>query len=668
MSPPSRFHVLLVGIDDYPAAPLRGCVNDVDAIQRLLVGRLGLPRDRIRRLVSPRQGVLHDTSVPGLPATGANLRAALAELGSAEVADGDRVFVYYSGHGTRATVARAGGGVFHREALVPVDVTTGVPASLVFDHELNAALVRIVERTRSVTVVLDCCHAAGATRGHRGELLDGATGGTGSSAAPAVRFIDLALDLGWTELLREPTPREATRGHGLVRQLDACQVVSACLEHEVAYEELGPEGLRNGLFTRALVSALGGVRSEELGEVRWTRIWHALSVDIESVRPGQHPRLIGSLARGVFSGAPVDGDPGFALARTGGDAYLVHAGSLAGITTGAVVAVYGESTARFAPLDSPGDRAARLGVIRVASATPASAVASADTPFELPRGARGRLVRAGAPARLACSIVPPHAAVLRSLRASPLLEVVAHAAVKLVQVGGRWLLGDGLHAPTRASALAAIDQHDLAGCRAVLEHYFHYSLPLRMAERVRDLPGALELTVLACPSAIAPAAAQDAALPEAASPGTGTYDLHSGDRVCFRIANTSHERLRVTLLNAAASGKVQSLGDHIIDANAAYVWWFGGALGRPYSVDPMPGRTRWIDRLVAIGTTVLTKDLHHLRVDTSFADALEVMRDGGEPKEFGGAEKAGPPVELWTATQVVVGVALAPPGRSELTS
>ena len=36
MSIDPRFHVLLIGIDAYTVKPLRGCVNDIDAVQRLL--------------------------------------------------------------------------------------------------------------------------------------------------------------------------------------------------------------------------------------------------------------------------------------------------------------------------------------------------------------------------------------------------------------------------------------------------------------------------------------------------------------------------------------------------------------------------------------------------------------------------------------------------------
>src|ERR1700704_340568 len=97
------YHILLIGVDDYPRATLRGCVNDIDEVQRLLLGeRMAKPRDRIRirRLASPLPDTAHETSVPEDTATLDKIRDALDQLASDTVRPTDRVFIYYSGHGT----------------------------------------------------------------------------------------------------------------------------------------------------------------------------------------------------------------------------------------------------------------------------------------------------------------------------------------------------------------------------------------------------------------------------------------------------------------------------------------------------------------------------------------------------------------------------------------
>src|SRR5262245_10278276 len=114
-----QVHALLIGIDAY-AFPneLHGCVNDIDRIEKLLTGtKVNLDRSRIRRIASP-----HGPSTE-TPATRDNIRKELVEL-AGRVGPGDRVFIYYSGHGLRRAIPTEQGSV-HREALVPVDGDQG---------------------------------------------------------------------------------------------------------------------------------------------------------------------------------------------------------------------------------------------------------------------------------------------------------------------------------------------------------------------------------------------------------------------------------------------------------------------------------------------------------------------------------------------------------------
>ncbi len=645
----ASYHVLLVGIDDYTARPLRGCVNDIDAVQALLIDKVKVPPERILRLASPRRkppaagtaaaaGPVPGPpgAVPEQPATLANIRSAFTEIAQ-RAKQGDRVFIYYSGHGARAEFARQGRPTFFRESLVPADFDATPERRLLCDHELNHLLRQIAVRTASLTFVLDCCHSGGATRdmGMTARTCD----------------LGLAVPLTDTDIYIEPTSDTTTRrGDGLAWAVDHCHVVTACLDHELAQESDNGAGVAHGLLTSAFVSALGAVDPAELTSVPWSQIWQDMRASVETRNPWQHLGMRGNAARAVLAGPPVDGDPGIPVRGTG-DVYELGAGSLTCVTPGAVVAVYGEQPVDFPPLGSAADHQARHGLLRVTSATLSTATARWEgAPFELPRSPRGRLVAAGETARLRCAVVPDNAKVVQALRGSPLLEVVErrHAQVRLEQAGGRWLVTDDVHGLAPGSELFALSEHQLDRARDVLEHYFLYALPLRMAQSVGKA-GMLQLTVLACATALSPAAAQDTDLPEARTVGRSVYDLAAGARVCFRVDNTSSERLRVTLLNSAASGKVQLLGDQIIDAQSSYVFWASSALGEPFAMAVPDGRQQCIDRLTAIGTTGLTTDVSYLRVDRRFSDVLPTTR--GE-RDIGHAP--GPPVEQWTATQAIV--------------
>lgn len=78
---------LLVGINTYPGAPLRGCVNDVVDMANFLVDRCGFKKTEIRLITDKR-------------ATTVNIVQRLEWL-IKDIKKGDRVFFQFSGHGTQ---------------------------------------------------------------------------------------------------------------------------------------------------------------------------------------------------------------------------------------------------------------------------------------------------------------------------------------------------------------------------------------------------------------------------------------------------------------------------------------------------------------------------------------------------------------------------------------
>lgn len=638
-----RHHVLLIGIDAYQhVSALHGCVNDIDQIERICVEKAGIPAEHVTRLAAPRAGGGDGARAPTL----ANVRAALAALGTDAVRAGDRVFIYYAGHGTQCDVG-VRGRRYQREALVPCDGVMGTkPRELLFDWELNALLTAIAERTSSVTVVLDCCSAAGATRGR------------GDPPADSERFLPpvpgavFAVD----EL---PAPRSTRDGPPpppvpgitrLLRGIDGCQVVAACRDTERARESSRGERA-HGELTRALVRHLDALPVEELPAVRWSRIWRAVEQDVTGANARQHPWMYGSYGRRIFGLGDDDAldDPGIALHQEG-PVIRLEAGTFAGVTAGATLAVYGEQTKTFAPVDSPDDRAARIATLRVQSAERTSAVAAvqAAARLPLPHGARARLVTPGAPARLRVYVSPPEAEAELLQAARDLVELTGVVAAEVYltrDAAGAWALLDNLPALAATGEdprpVVVVPASHRAKLRAIVEHYRAYSQPTRMALLCRDLPSLLRITVLACDRTLAADEAQDLPLDPAPAGGGLPYSVAAGRAVCVEVENASLKALSVTLIDSAASGAVSILGATLVQPRSRQRFWDLGVIGKPFPASLPPGVTDSADRLVAIGTTRHGHDLRYLARRLTWH---EILYGRGSMPRSSGQEP-----ELWTS-------------------
>ena len=135
---------LLVGINRYPdpAHHLRGCVNDIRAVEALLRGPFGFPSAGIT--------VLRDQA-----ATTAAIRRELARL-TAGAGEGDVLVFHYSGHGSQVP-DRNGDETTDRldEILCPYDLDWRDPLS---DDDLGRVARRLPAGAH-LAVVLDCCHS-----------------------------------------------------------------------------------------------------------------------------------------------------------------------------------------------------------------------------------------------------------------------------------------------------------------------------------------------------------------------------------------------------------------------------------------------------------------------------------------------------------------------------
>ena len=143
LTPRINRHALIIGISRYadPATPsLPGARIDKESATQMAQA-MQVPSSNI-------------TYLQDSEATGNSIRAALQELTN-KVQDGDRVFIHYSGHGTRYNDPAVGGCV---EALLAYD---GGTSGMITNREMASMLKTITHKTDKLFVMYDACHSGG---------------------------------------------------------------------------------------------------------------------------------------------------------------------------------------------------------------------------------------------------------------------------------------------------------------------------------------------------------------------------------------------------------------------------------------------------------------------------------------------------------------------------
>ena len=143
-APPERNtrHALIIGIGEYldPSIPeLKGIKHDMVSARRMAAA-MAVPEVNIR--------MLRDRD-----ATAEHIRGEISAL-HARMADGDRLFIYYSGHGTR----------WFDESIKQDDCTEGLMAAdgqVLTNVELGQRLAPLAQRADKMLVFYDACFSGG---------------------------------------------------------------------------------------------------------------------------------------------------------------------------------------------------------------------------------------------------------------------------------------------------------------------------------------------------------------------------------------------------------------------------------------------------------------------------------------------------------------------------
>jgi pimeloyl-ACP methyl ester carboxylesterase len=241
----STVYAMLVGIDQYqaPVPQLRGCVNDIKAIQAFLENRTQGSKLKTHVLLdaqATRSAVLE------------GFRTFLTQAGTDDVA-----LFYYSGHGAQENAPQIFWGLEpdrRDETLVLYDSRSKDQFDLA-DKELSVLIAQVAKKKPHIVVVLDCCHSGSGTRAaleagqrERRGPLDPRERAAGTFIPELASFI---ADLERSITPATPSPSSLTPPQGKHILLSACQSSETAKEANVGGQE-------RGAFSAALIEALIG--------------------------------------------------------------------------------------------------------------------------------------------------------------------------------------------------------------------------------------------------------------------------------------------------------------------------------------------------------------------------------------------------------------------------
>ncbi len=316
-------HALLIGIDDYnldEIPDLGGAVRDSERMYDLLTSSRGynFPKQNVCRLTDEN-------------ASYANVVAAVSDWLVPRVSAGDEVVIYFAGHGSqlreRADSDEPDG---LDETLVLYDSTRD--NRQLTDDKFNALLKQVHNKSQNITVILDSCNSATATRG--------------ANNTARARL--------WTREFEddEPVGDLAVYENYVPESLPGIVVLSAAGDSTAALETNG-----YGIFTDALIEVLS--KSES---ITYDQAEPLVRRSLKS-RTSQVPYFQGSLERQVFDARKTGRTDAWFV--TGANIAVVEVSGpfLAGAGIGAQFRIY-DKDASVSDTQDPGKAKATIEISR----------------------------------------------------------------------------------------------------------------------------------------------------------------------------------------------------------------------------------------------------------------------------------------------------------------
>lgn len=276
---------LLIGINSYPYLPpnsqLRGCVNDVNRMKKILEERFGFPGANITVLTNHQ-------------ATEKGIREAMEKL-VADCAEGDIVVFHFSGHGSRIQAANRDKASGYDETIMPSDsgrmnFDIKAPNRDIRDTEIQDWLSRLSAKTPHITLIFDSCHSGSITRW--------ATDGT-QEEGTRLRGIPPDSLPEYNQVKPASETARDVGGSGWLLRSDKYVLLAACAAEHGAFELDAIEDdteRRYGAFTYFLTQELS-----QPNQIRtYSDIWEQVVIKVAGRSQNQAPQLEGARNRKIF--------------------------------------------------------------------------------------------------------------------------------------------------------------------------------------------------------------------------------------------------------------------------------------------------------------------------------------------------------------------------------
>lgn len=383
----SNFFAILIGIDyyfpniipgggSYPS--LGGCVRDINHVQDFLLQNIQISKDNIIKLTSSRNDLGNGPlEIPEKLPTYNNIVKAFETI-TEKANKGNQIYVHYSGHGGRTitTIPKIKGPNGLDEALVPTDIgNTSIP--YLRDTEMAVIIKRMLEKKLIITMVLDCCHSGGATKGNGGAATRGidiidTTLRPQESAVSSLQdientwksFSNLSYDIpdqynNSSNSVTKNIQVASGGGYCWLPQINNYVLLAACRPSESAYEYAFEGNERNGALTYWLLKSLSQLDKG----ITFKHIHDRIIAKIHSQFPQQTPMLQGDGNRQIFGNNYIKTVYAVNVLRVdennNNTRILLNAGQVHGIRKHVKFAIYPNGLNDYSKIEK------RLGIVEV---------------------------------------------------------------------------------------------------------------------------------------------------------------------------------------------------------------------------------------------------------------------------------------------------------------